>query len=175
MELRGDGVATRNLHVDFDDRETINSAKGDSQAFKNGIAVEGYQKSNLKGERLRDLHYGVIVEDIAPEYESAKLQVLDVKNGKLQSAEFPLPKLEADSKPVNSRVGFESQEFPPQGWKLTLLSGNVCRTDETAANKGSRGLLCQDLGTETANDPVSRWAALRLACSPHVLAPGGGY
>jgi murein DD-endopeptidase MepM/ murein hydrolase activator NlpD len=34
---------------------TINSDKGDEHAFKNGIAVEGYQKSNLKGERLRDL------------------------------------------------------------------------------------------------------------------------
>ncbi len=141
VELKGAGVATRNLHVDFDDRETINSAKGDEQAFKNGIAVEGYQKSNLKGERLRDLHYGVIVKDIAPEYESVKLSVLDVKNGKLESADFPLPRLE----PVNSLVDFESQEFPPQGWELNLLSGNVCRPDEAAALKGLRGLLCQDL------------------------------
>ena len=82
MELRGDGVAARELHVDFDDRDTINSDKGDEHAFKNGIAVEGYQKSNLKGEGLSDLHYGVLVKDIAPEYESVKLRVLDVKNEK---------------------------------------------------------------------------------------------
>ena len=45
------------------------SDKGDEQAFKNGIAVEGYQKSNLKGEGLSDLHYGVIVEDITPKFK----------------------------------------------------------------------------------------------------------
>ena len=37
---------------------------------RNGIAVEGYQKSNLKGEGLSDLHYGVIVKDITPEFKS---------------------------------------------------------------------------------------------------------
>ena len=76
VELKGVGIETRNLHVDFDDRNTINSDKGDQAAFKNGIAVEGYQKSNLKGERLSDLHYGVVVKDIAPEYNSVKLQIL---------------------------------------------------------------------------------------------------
>ena len=32
--------------------------------------MEGYQKSNLKGEGLNDLHYGVLVKDITPEFES---------------------------------------------------------------------------------------------------------
>src|SRR5262249_50788396 len=47
VELSGEGDELLKLHVDFDDRETIVSDKGDEQAFKNGIAVEGYQKSNL--------------------------------------------------------------------------------------------------------------------------------
>jgi hypothetical protein len=146
VELRGNGVAPRKLHVDFDDRETIVSDKGDEHAFnENGIAVEGYQKSNLKGEGLSDLHYGVIVKDIAPEYQSVELRVLDVKDGQPETAEFPLPTLEADEKPVNSRVGFEGQTFPPQGWELHLPPGNVCRPDAAAALTGSRGLLCQDL------------------------------
>lgn len=145
VTLRGDGVAPRELRVNFDDRETINSDKGDEHAFnENGIAVEGYQKSNLKGEGLSDLHYGVIVKDITPEFERVELQILDVKTGKPESAEFPLPKLEAGEKPVNSRAGFEGQNFPPQGWELNLLPGNACRTDEAAAHKGSRALLCQD-------------------------------
>jgi hypothetical protein len=42
-------------------------------------------------------------------------------------------------------VSFESQIFPPRGWRLHLLPGNVCRPDEAAAFKGNRGLLCQDL------------------------------
>ncbi len=145
VELTGNGVAARELQVDFDDRETINSDKGDEKAFKNGIAVEGYQKSNLKGEGLSDLHYGVIVKNIASEYESVQLRVLDVKSGKPKKADFLLPRLEAGQKPVNSRVGFEGHKFPPHGWELNLLSGNVCRPDETAALKGVGGLLCQDL------------------------------
>jgi Peptidase family M23 len=145
VELSGGNVKPRKLHVDFDDRETINSDKGDEQAFKNGIAVEGYQKSNLKGEGLSDLHYGVIVEDITPEFECVKLQVVDVKHGQSEPAEFPLPTLKAGEKPVNSRVGFEGQTFPPEGWELHLRPGNVCRPDEAAALTGSRGLLCQDL------------------------------
>jgi hypothetical protein len=48
VELRGDGGAPRSIHVNFDDRATIDSDKGDDKAFKNGIAVEGYQKSNMK-------------------------------------------------------------------------------------------------------------------------------
>jgi hypothetical protein len=74
-----------------------------------------------------------------------ELRVLDVKNEKPKSAEFALPTLAAGKKPVNSSVGFEGQTFPPPGWKLNLLSGNVCRPDEAAALTGSRGLLCQDL------------------------------
>ena len=77
--------------------------------------MEGYQKSNLKGEGLSDLHYGVIVKDITPEYESVKLRVLDVKNEKPESAEFPLPTLEAGEKPVNSRVGFEEPDISAAG------------------------------------------------------------
>ena len=134
------------LHVDFDDRDTIKSDKGDEHAFKNGIAVEGYQKSNLKGEGLSDLHYGVIVKDIAPGIQNPwNFRSWMLGTEQPETAELPLPKLEAGEEPVNSRVGFESQTFPPQGWELHLLPGNVCRPDEAAALTGSRGLLCQDL------------------------------
>ena len=42
-------------------------------------------------------------------------------------------------------MGFEGQIFPPPGWELNLLPGNVCRPDPVAALADSRGLLCQDL------------------------------
>lgn len=149
VELTGEGVESRKLHVDFDDRETIVSDKGDEHAFnENGIAVEGYQKSNLKGEGLSDLHYGVLVKDIAPKYKFVKLEALDVRKGKTESPKFPLPQLKTDQEPVNSRAGFEEGEaFPPPGWELNVLSGNICRPDEAAALKDDRGLLCQDLGS----------------------------
>ena len=161
VELTGQGVPTRELHVDFDDRATINSDKGDEQAFKNGIAVEGYQKSNLKGDGLNDLHYGVLIEDIPPEFDSVKFQVLDVKNEKPKSAEFSLPTLEAGENSVNSRAGFEEGEtFPPPNWELSVLSGSICRPDQSAALTGSRGLLCQDL--QSVQGTVIR-AGLRFA------------
>jgi hypothetical protein len=142
--LRGDCGAARSIHVSFDDRTTINSAKGDEQAFKNGIAVEGYQKSNLKGDGLLDLHYGVLVDDIPPEDTFVKLNVLDVENWKLESAEFRLPELKAGEEPVNSLVDFEDQIFPPQGWELNLLSGNVCGTNDTDPLSGIQDMLCRD-------------------------------
>jgi hypothetical protein len=87
----------------------------------------------------------MLVKDIAPEYQSVDLRVMDVKNGEPKSAEFSLPKLEDCEKPINSRVGFEGQTFPPRGWESHVLPGNVCRPDEAAALRGNRGLLCQDL------------------------------
>jgi hypothetical protein len=147
VELSGNDIASRELHVDFDDRETINSDKGDEAAFKNGIAIEGYQKSNLKGAELSDLNYGVIVNDIGPKYQVVELRVLDVNNLTAESAKLELSKLEPGENPVNSIDNFEGQTFPPRGWELKLLSGNVCRPDETAALQGQRGLLCQDLGS----------------------------
>jgi hypothetical protein len=167
MELRGNGVATRALHVDFDDRKTINSNKGDEHAFKNGVAVEGYQKSNLKGEGLFDLQYGVIVNDITPKFEYVKLQVMDVTGGQPKTAEFPLPKLQADGQPVNSRASFETRGFPPPGWELDLLPGNVCRADEAAALKGLRGLLCQDF--KSSPGTLVR-AGLRFALPAHRMS-----
>src|SRR5215475_1323296 len=122
VELRGDGGAARSLHVNFDDRETINSDKGDNQEFKNEIAVEGYQKSNLKGDGVLDLHYGVLVDAIPPEDKFVKLNVLDVKYGKLESVEFRLPELKAGEQPVDSNIDFEDRVFPPQGWESILLS-----------------------------------------------------
>jgi Peptidase family M23 len=144
VELKGDGGATRSLHVNFDDRATINSAKGDNQAFKNGIAVEGYQKSNLKGDGLLELQYGVLVKDILPTDKFIKLNLLDVKNGKLESAEFPIPELKTGEEPINSQVGFEDQIFPPQGWELNLLSGNVCSLNGSAPLSDLWDMRCQD-------------------------------
>ena len=144
VELKGRAVDPRVLYVDFDDRTTIVSDKGDEQAFKNGIAVEGYQKSNLKGDGLRDLHYGVIVNDISPAYETVELRVLDAKKENTERAQFDLPKLQPGEKPVDSRIGFDDPTFPPSGWQVNVLSGNTCRRNVAG---GQQRLLCQDVGS----------------------------
>jgi len=145
VELTGEGVDPRTLHVDFDDRSTIVSDKGDQHAFNaQGIAVEGYQKSNLKGAGLNDLQYGVLVKDITPEFQSATLRVRDIDEAR-RHAPFSLPTLDAGRTPIDSRAGFEEPEpFPPPGWALSVRPGNVGRPDEVAGLTGARGLLCQD-------------------------------
>ena len=107
------------------------------------------------------------------------LQVLDAKNEQPATAEFALPTLEAGAQPVNSRVGFESQTFPPRGWDVRLLPGNVCRPDPVAALTDSRGLLCQDLqsGHGTLIRAGLRFALPvdRVARPPDVMASAGRY
>lgn len=162
LELNGDGVAPRRLRVDFEDRTTIASDKGDEHAFNaDGVAVEGYQKSNLKGDGLIDLRYGVIVQDITPEFTTVKLGVVEAQSARSRGVELPLPTLEAGQRPLSTRPRFEVGEaFPPRGAEVRLSSGNVCRPDEAAALTGSRGLLCRDI--QSAKETLVR-AGLRFA------------
>jgi hypothetical protein len=122
VTVKACGVAIRELDVDFDDRSTVASDKGDEHAFNSGgIAVEGYQKSNLKGDGLPDLHYGVIVRDIAPA-DAVEIQVLGAGGGPPAAAEFALPEPGGGRAPVDSREGFaEGDPFPPPGWERRVL------------------------------------------------------
>ena len=168
VELSGAGGELLTFHVNFDDRNTIVSDKGDEHAFTNGIAVEGYQKSSLKAEGVSDLHYGVIVRDITSAFTSVKLQVVDVQNGPAETATFPLPALAPGEKRVNSSVDFEGQTFPPPGWALQLLPGNVCQPDPAAALDGAQGLLCRDV--QSSPGPLIR-AGLRFALPDRSVRP----
>jgi hypothetical protein len=150
IELSGNGVECQELLVDFDDRKTIVSDKGDEHAFNSaGVAVEGYQKSNMKGDGLTKLNYGVLVKDVRPEYDCAKLQILDARGGRSAVSEFTLPTLQTSEKPINIAVDFEDVQFPPPGWDLRIQPGNVCRPDAAAAadgqGPGRKGLLCKDI------------------------------
>ncbi len=102
-----------------------------------------------------------------------------LRTEKPKSAEFPLPKLDVGKQPVNSRAGFEGQIFPPPGWELNLLPGNVCRPDPAAALAGSQGLLCQDLqsvqGTLIRAGLRFALPVNRLPVRSHVLASEGRY
>ena len=55
----------------------------------NGIAVEGYQKSDLKGRGIKRSALRRIVERIAPAYKFVKLDLLDLENGKTESTWVP--------------------------------------------------------------------------------------
>ncbi|AGB24076.1 metalloendopeptidase-like membrane protein [Mycobacterium sp. JS623] len=152
VELQGStgtGVAPRTLHVDFDDRNTIVSNKGDQHAFNSeGVAVEGYQKSNLKGESLHDLQYGVIIKDVAPTFKKARLKVLCSRGHESAYKELGLPELTSNEHAVHNAADFEDEAFPPPGWQRHVTAPNVSRRDAAAALNGRWGLLCQDLKSE---------------------------
>jgi hypothetical protein len=148
--LSGNAVAPRSYRVDLDDRDTIVSGKGDELAFTNGIAVEGYQKSNLKGDNQSRLRYGVIVKDVPGEYDSGELTVGDARHAHTSQAAFSLPTLGTSDAPVHRVTGFEGQTFPPNGWQQQVLPGNTCHPAAAAALSGTRGLLCEDAQTAGA-------------------------
>jgi hypothetical protein len=126
--LGGQDGVVRSLRVDFDDRSTIVSDKGDEHAFNDeGVAVEGYQKSNLKGDGLVDLHYGVIVKDVTAEFTRARLHVREVRDEHPACVEVGIPELHNNERPVHSRADFDDPPFPPAGWEQIVLPGNVCR------------------------------------------------
>jgi hypothetical protein len=146
VQLRRPDGSHDDKPVDFDDRNTIKSSQGDDQAFNtDGVAVEGYQKSNLKGDNRIDLNYGVLVRNIGSEFPSARVQVTDALDVHSVASEFNLPTLAANASAIDSDVSFEDPTFPPQGWIVRSKTGNVCRRDSAAKIIGLHGLLCQDV------------------------------
>jgi hypothetical protein len=169
VDLRGGaGVAPKTLYVDFDDRSTVVSNKGDQHAFNSdGVAVEGYQKSNLKAESLTELHYGVILKNLAPTFKHVRLKVLDSCGEESACKELVLPELRTNEHAVHDLVDFEDAAFPPVGWRLQARTPNVSRRDEAAALNGHWGLLCQDL--KSSQGALVR-AGLRFPLPPRTSA-----
>ena len=131
VELRGRRVpaSARHVRVDFDDRATIVSDKGDEHAFNARARRGGLPEIEHEGRRTEHSAVRRDHQGHRPEFERVTLQVLDAKNELPTTAEFPLPTLEAGAQPVNSRVGFESQTFPPRGWDggccLAMSAGRI--------------------------------------------------
>ena len=161
VELGDAGGNVLTFHVNFDERATIVSDKGDEHAFKNGIAVEGYQKSSLKAEGVSDLRYGVIVRDITSAFTSVKLQVVDVQSGPAETATFPLPTLEPGEERVNSRVDRRSAAAR---LGITTPARNVASRSDRGS--GHRPALSGSFESDRSADP---WRA-----SLHTARPRPG-
>jgi len=146
VQLRRPDTSHEDKFVDFDDRNTIESSQGDDHSFNvDDVAVEGYQKSNLKDDNRIDLNYGVLVRNFASEFTSARVQVTDTLGVHSVASEFALPTLAAGASAINSHVSFEDPTFPPPGWTVRSKTGNVCQRDSAAKIIGLHGLLCQDV------------------------------
>jgi Peptidase family M23 len=64
--------------VDFNDKSSINEGNDDEKLFKNGIGVEGYQKSDMVKDGRTDLQYGILVRNIPNECDTLIARVIDV-------------------------------------------------------------------------------------------------
>src|SRR5262249_16830628 len=67
VDLMSGATVIEPRFVDFNDKSTINEGNDDEKLFKNGIGVEGYQKSDMVKDGRGDLKYGILVRNIPNE------------------------------------------------------------------------------------------------------------
>jgi hypothetical protein len=163
VDLMSGATVIEPRFVDFNDKSTINEGNDDERLFKNGIGVEGYQKSDMVKDGRTDLHYGILVRNIPNECDTLIARVIDVGGNTVTSAPVPVPNQIA----TDEKADFEDGAMPPAGWTaLTSTSGQgtTVTNDPTAAHSGSlRGMLCVD-GSKTKST--------QRAAIEHVLPAG---
>jgi Peptidase family M23 len=140
--------------VDFNDKETINEGNDDEKLYKNGIGVEGYQKSDMVKEGRTDLQYGILVRNIPGACDRLIARVIDVGSNIATSSLIPVPNQIA----TDEKIDFEDCAMPPAGWStLTSTSGagTTVSNDPTAAHSGLRGMLCIDVSKAKSKQRAS--------------------
>jgi hypothetical protein len=162
VDLMSGDTVIESRFVDFNDKSTINEGNDDDKLFKNGIGVEGYQKSDMVKDGRTDLQYGILVRNIPNECDTLIARVIDVGGNTVTSAPIPVPNQIA----TDEKVDFEDGAMPPGGWAaLTSASGKgtTVANDPTAAHSGLRGMLCVD---------GSKKKSTQRAAIEHVLPAG---
>ena len=140
--MRGTHLLTRR-EVDFNDKATIADSKGDEHRFTGGLAIEGYQKSNMIAHERSDLRYGVIVRSIPAKCDRLLARVFDASGNVAASEPIGVPARVA----TDEFLDFEDGQLPPPGWSMLSSSsgtGTSVTIDPSAAHCGSLGLLCID-------------------------------
>ena len=146
---RGQRLLTTRV-VDFDDKSTILEGKGDALRYVNGVAVEGYQKSNMVKHGRMDLRYGMLVRGIPSQCDALLARAIDVAGHVATSELIAVP----DQAAVDEFVDFEDGQLPPAGWATVTSaagSGTSVSIDAAAAHAGMRGLSCTDESTTEAS------------------------
>jgi len=137
-------IATR--IVDFNDKDTINEGNGDEFLFRNGIGVEGYQKSDMVKDGRADIKYGILIRSIPNNCDTLVARVIDVKGHVATSARISVPNQIA----IDETIDFEDGTMPPDGWdKIESDSGmgTTVTIASTAAHSGKMGMLSTDTST----------------------------
>jgi len=133
--------------VEFNDKETINEGNGDEFLFKNGIGVEGYQKSDMVKDGRTDLKYGILVRSIPSDCDTLVARVFDVKGNIATSTPTSVPNQIA----TDEKVDFEDGEMPPAGWdKVESDSGTGITVTNKQISEPTKGrvMLTIDGSTE---------------------------
>ena len=162
VDLMSGATVLEPRFADFNDKSSINEGNDDEKLFKNGIGVEGYQKSDMVKDRRTDLQYGILVRNIPNECDTLIARVIDVGGNTVTSAPIPVPNQVA----TDERADFEDGAMPPAGWRaLTSTSGKgtTVTNDPSAARSGLRGMLCVD---------GSKKKSTQRAALEHVLPAG---
>ena len=128
--------------VDFNDKSTVNEGIGDQLMWVDDVAVEGYQKSNLKKDARNDLHYGVLVRELPDDCDILVARVIDVRSNVVTSQPLAVP----DRPSLDERLRFTTGSTPP-AWEF-LVSASGVGTSATIRDGVGRhqsfGLLCRD-------------------------------
>jgi hypothetical protein len=146
---RGSHVLATRI-VDFNDKATVVEGKGDEHRFVGGIAVEGYQKSNMIAAGRSDLAYGILVREIPRRCDTLVARVIDVRGHIVTGTPIALPARTA----IDEFVDFEDGQLPPPGWATVTSasgSGTSVSVDASAAHSGAVGLVCVDDSTAEAS------------------------
>jgi hypothetical protein len=159
---RGSELLTQRV-VDFNDKGTVNEGNDDKFLYVNSIGVEGYQKSNLAGDKRSDLRYGILVRKIPSKCDALVARVIDIGGNVSEGGPIEIP----DRAAVDEFVDFEDGAMPPAGWtKITSASGSgtTISNSDSDAHFGARCMLCVD--------DSKLEASTQRACIQYVLPPG---
>jgi hypothetical protein len=84
-------LENRSLRVDLEDEDTLPLADGDDCRFRDGIALEGYQTSDMQNGRWRELEYGILVAEIPAQATAVQATVIDVAGNRTLVGPLQLP------------------------------------------------------------------------------------
>ena len=162
VDLLNGSTVLASRTVDFNDKTTINDGIGDDLIFVNDIGVEGYQRSDLAGDRRADLQYGILVRNLPPGCARIRGRVIDVGGNVVEGVDAVIPSQEA----VDACVDFCDGVLPPPGWTILRQPPDVTSVsiDSASASQGPNAIQC------TADSPAG--GADAVACIARDLPAG---
>jgi len=162
VDLKNGATLLGTRVVDFNEKLTVNEGNGDEYIYKNDIGVEGYQTSNLKGQKRNDLKYGIMVRNIPANCDTLVARVIDIGNNTVTSSPITVP----NQTLTDISVDFENGQIPPGGWTTVISpqnSGIVINSSSAAHSPSLRGMRCDSPIVGTIVSGVTHTTAIDYA------------